>query len=287
MRTDLVTVPVFVSGAHGRRVANLTKDDFRVSDGGRPATISYFATGAARVALLFALDASGSARSTIARQRETALALLSRFGRDSRASVITFTEQATLALPFTRDAARVRAAFGIAVQPNRHTAIFDAALAAVRSFDAAKSDPAERRIVVLLSDGLDNASAARPTTVVDEAQARGVSFYVVHFPLYAPAGDRLAPRRPSRGFRELAERTGGAYFMIGDAAHSLDPRYDYDLTPVFNAIAEDLQSQYVLGFYADDASRARGAHQLGVSLTPGQNSKLRVHALRDTYTLKQ
>jgi VWFA-related protein len=284
VRTDLITVNCFVTDSHGRRAAGLAAADFQVRDNGRPAAVSYFASGSARVALVFALDASGSAREHIERQREAALALLARFGRGSRAAVLAFAERPALALPLTADTEQVRASFRLGARGNLHTAIFDAALAAVFAFDSAKPDAAERRIVLLLSDGLDNASGARPASVVEAANARGVSFYVIHFPLYEPAGDRLAVRRPARGFRELAARTGGAYFLLGDAARALDPRYTYDLAPVFDAIADDLQSQYVLGFYLDEAARREPAHKLDISLT--QNKKLRVHTLRDTYVLK-
>jgi Ca-activated chloride channel family protein len=285
VRTDLITVNCFVTDARGRRVDGLAAGDFQVRDNGRPAAVSYFAPGASRVALVFALDASGSAREHIERQREAALALLARFGKGSRAAVLAFAERPALALPLTSDTGQVRASFRLGARSNLRTAIFDAALAAVRAFDSAKPDAAERRIVLLLSDGLDNASDTRPATVVEEANARGVSFYVIHFPLYEPAGGRLAVRRPARGFRELATRTGGAYTLLGDAAHALDPHYTYDLAPVFNAIADDLQSQYVVGFYLGEAARKEPEHQLEISLT--QNGRLRVHTLRDRYTLKQ
>jgi VWFA-related protein len=284
VRTDLITVNCFVTDSRNRRAGGLAATDFQVRDNGRPAAISYFASGASRVALVFALDASGSAREHIERQREAALALLSRFGKGSRAAVLAFAERPALALPLTSDTDQVRASFRLGARDNLHTAIFDAALAAVRAFDSAKPDAAERRIVLLLSDGLDNASDTRASTVIEEANARGVSFYVIHFPLYEPAGDHLAVRRPARGFRELAERTGGAYFLLGDAARALDPRYTYDLAPVFNAIADDLQSQYVVGFYLDEAARKVTEHKLDITLA--QNKKLRVHTLRDKFTLK-
>jgi Ca-activated chloride channel homolog len=286
VRTDLILVRLYVTDARGRRVSGLARDDFRVFDNGRPVALDYFAPGTSRSAFVFALDASGSVRENIARQREAATALLSRFGAGARAAVLVFSDRPALALPFTTDAARVRAAFQIDAQPERRTAIFDAALAAVRGFDTTQQDAAERRIVVLLSDGLDNVSSTRPSTVIDEARARGVSIYVVHFPLYAPSGEHLAVRPPAHGFRDLAERTGGAYFLLADPSRGLDPHFSYDLNPVFTAIADDLHSQYELGFYPDDNARHEPAHKLEITMTDERNRRLRVRALRDTYTLK-
>ena len=157
VNTDLVTVPFIVTDARGRRVADLARDDFAVNDAGRAVEIAYFAAGAEHVALVFLLDASGSARDTIVRQREAALALLARFGQRSRVAVIHFREQPTTVAPFTSDTALALTAFDIPALANRRTAIFDAAHAATRAFDAGR-DRTERRIVVLVSDGLDNAS---------------------------------------------------------------------------------------------------------------------------------
>ena len=84
VRTDLVAVPFIVSDTRGRRVSGLKGEDFTLLDDARPAKIDYFASGTDQVALLFALDASGSAREIVKQQREAASALFSRFGRGSR-----------------------------------------------------------------------------------------------------------------------------------------------------------------------------------------------------------
>ncbi len=285
INTDLVAVPVFVTDGRGRRVAGLTREDFRVLDNGRPVAASYFAAGAESVGLLFLLDASGSTRETITRQRETALALFSHFGARSHVAVMQFRERAELTQDFTRDPRAALKAFQIASLPDRRTAIFDAAQAAVRAFNRKGRGAAERRIVVLVSDGLDTASAAGYASVVNEANAAGVSFYVIHLPLYAPVDGRLAARRASKGFRELAEKTGGRFFVVGDARSSLDPRAEYDLGPIFDAIAEDLRSQYVLGYHAEAAGGEPGTHRVEVRLNTRRG--LRVRQLRETYELKR
>jgi Ca-activated chloride channel homolog len=286
VRTDLVVVPVYVTDGRGRRVPGLTRQDFQVRDNGRPVETIHFAAGAERVALLFLLDASGSTREIVTQQSETALALFSRFGERSRIAVMQFREQPERMLPFTRDLRAARTAFRIAPLPDHRTAIFDAAHAAVSAFASEAADPAERRIVVLISDGLDTASMMTPASVVAEANAAGVSFYVIHLPLYAPRDGRLAARRPSKGFRELAEKTGGQFFVVGDARSSLDPRAEHDLSPIFRAIAEDLQSQYVLGYHAA-AGEGPGLHRVEVRLGSPRDRKLRLRQLRETYESKR
>src|SRR5215204_1541211 len=287
VRTDLVAIPVFVTDGRGRRVSGLTQGDFQVRDNGRSVETSYFAAGADSVALLFLLDASGSTRETITQQRETALALFSHFGARSHVAVMQFRESAELTQDFTHDLRGARKAFQIASLPDRRTAIFDAARAAVRAFAAPGRGAAERRIVVLVSDGLDTASDTVPVSVITEANAAGVSFYVIHLPLYAPVDGRLAARKPAKGFRDLAEKTGGQFFVVGDARSSLDPRAEHNLSPIFRAIAEDLQSQYVLGFRAAPSGREPGPHRVEVRLNSPRGRKLRVRQLLETYEPKR
>ena len=279
--SDLVAVPVFVTDRRGRRVGGLARADFEVRDNRRLVEIAYFAAGAERVAMLFLLDASGSVVETVTQQRETALALFSRFGRRSRVGVMQFRETPELTQPLTNDLGAARRAFRVEALPDRRTAIFDAALAALRAFGPAETGAAERRIVVLLSDGLDTASTTRAREVIAGARDRGVSFYVIHVPLYEPRGDRRGPRRPSKGFRDLAEQTGGQYFSVGDAASALSPHAEHDLRPIFRAIAEDLAGQYVLGYHASAAEPSPGLHRIEVRLSAPAGR--RVRQLRESY----
>jgi len=96
-----------------------------------------------------------------------------------------------------------------------------------------------------------------------------VSFYVIHLPLYEPRDGRLAVRLPTKGFRELAEKTGGRYFLVGDAKSALTGAVNLDLTPIFQAIEEDLKSQYLLGFYLAEAAQDGRKHTFSVSLPSG------------------
>lgn len=289
VRTDLVTIPVLVTDSGGRRVHGLAQSDFSVLDNGRAVPLSHFAAGADRVALAFALDTSGSVRELVTQQRDAALRLFQRFGPGSRVAVVHFGEKASLSVPFTTEMAQAEPAFAAHVPASRRTAIFDAAAAALQAFNSARAGAAERRILVLISDGLDTASTTRASAVINSARASDVSIYVIHLPLYTPRGDELAVRPPSKGFRDLAEKTGGRYFLVGNARAALDPAAPApDLSPVFNAIEEDLRGQYVLGYYAGDATpSASNSHRIEIKLTARDRRKLRVRALREEYNLKQ
>ena len=265
--TDLLLFPVRIRDKKGHAVAGLTDQDLLLKDPDQATSGLYFSPGADRVALLFALDQSGSLREIISQQQEAALALFSRFGERSSVAVLRFSDTASLATPFTKDLSNAREAFRFAAARDQRTAIFDAAASALRAFDDLPRMRAERRIVVLISDGLDNRSRTSAASVINTAQEKRISFYVIHLPLFEPRDGRLAVRRPSKGFRELAEKTGGKYFLVGDAKSALMPAQQ-DLTPIFQAIEEDLKSQYLLGFYISEASRDNKRHEFSVTLKP-------------------
>ena len=265
VNTDLLLFPVRIRDKKGQAVAGLTEQDLLLKDQDQVTTGLYFSPGADRVALLFALDQSGSLREIISQQQEAALALFSRFSERSSVAVLRFSDTASLAAPFTNDVPAARAAFDFYAAPNQRTAIFDAAAKSVKAFDDLPPVRAERRIVVLISDGLDTRSTTSPDSVINAALEKRVSFYVIHLPLFEPRDGRLSVRRPTKGFKELAEKTGGKYFLVGDAKSALAPKQN-DLTPIFQAIEEDLKSQYLLGFYISESSRDNRKHVFSVSM---------------------
>ena len=267
VNTDLLLFPIRVRDKKGQAVAGLTDHDLVLKDQDQVTTGLYLTPGADRVALLFALDQSGSLREIISQQQDAALALFSRFGERSSVAILRFADKPTLVAPFTKDLANARAAFRFRAAANQQTAIFDAAAESIKAFDDLPQVRAERRIVILISDGLDNRSRTSAERVIADALEQHVSFYVIHLPLFEPRNGRLEVRKPSKGFKELAEKTGGKYFLVGDAKSALLPK-ENDLTPIFQAIEEDLKSQYLLGFYVSESARDNRKHILSVSLKP-------------------
>src|SRR5688572_7443844 len=271
VRTDLLLFPIRVRNKRGLGVEGLEQRDLVLKDKDQVTAGLYFARGADRVSMVFALDQSGSLREIISQQRDAALALFSRFGDRSSVAVIRFADSPSVVVPFGRDSEAVRGAFSFGSGANRRTAIFDAAESALKLFDELPPVRAERHIVVLISDGLDNASRTKSKAVIDAALDRRVSFYVIHLPLFQPGENGLQVRPPSKGFRELAQETGGKYFLVGgDSKFALTPNKTTDLTPVFQAIEEDLRSQYLLGFYLNETARDGRRHRFSLGFaSPG------------------
>lgn len=270
VNTNLLLFPIRVKDKHGHSVEALRESDLRLKDPDGVTSGLYFSAGVDRVALVFALDQSGSLRETIAQQQTAALGLFGRFSDRSSVAVIRFSDTAELVAPFDNDTTAASLAFRFPAINNRHTAIFDAAAKAVTTFDSLPRVRGERRIVILISDGLDNASRSKANEVIRRAIENQVSFYVIHVPLFEPRDGRLAVRDPTKGFRDLADKTGGKYFLFGDSKSALSPVKNQDLSPIFNAIEEDLKSQYVVGFYLAEGLKEGITHRVSIEMNrPG------------------
>jgi Ca-activated chloride channel family protein len=271
VKTDLFVIPIRVRDKRGPTAASLTEHDLILKDEDHVTNGLTLYHGADRVSLLFTLDQSGSLREIVSQQREAALALASRFGKQSQIAVIRFAEKSALVVPFTTDTSAASEAFNFPAQPNQHTAIFDAALAAVKAFDGLRQIRSERRLIVLISDGLDTVSTVKANSVIQAALANHVSFYVIHLPLFEPRDGRLTVRSPASGFRDLAEKTGGKYFLAARASSALlpDASKAIDLDPIFRAIEDDLRSQYLLGWYAGEGMLDGRNHRFMISFPKG------------------
>ncbi|HEX5702086.1 MAG TPA: VWA domain-containing protein [Pyrinomonadaceae bacterium] len=265
--TDLLLFPARVRDKNGNRPDGLTEKDLSLKDPDAVTSGLYFSPGVDRVAMVFALDQSGSVRDIISKQRDAAAGLYRRFNSLSSIAVLHFSHRPAVAAPFVRDVSSALGAFDVRAHDNQPTAIFDAAAHAVQMFKTLPPIRSERRIVILISDGLDNFSRAKPDSVISAARADRVSFYIIHLPLFEPRDGRLAVRRAASGFRDLAEKTGGKYFLANDSP--LARRTTVDLTPIFEAIEADLKSQYLIGFYLNEKANDGRRHTFSLSMPPG------------------
>jgi Ca-activated chloride channel family protein len=265
--TDLLLFPARIRDKDGKRPNGLTARDFSLKDPDGVTSGLYVSAGVDRLALVFVLDQSGSLRDLVNQQRDAALGLYERFSSNSSIAVVHFAEAPTIAAPFARSSAAARAAFDVAARPNQRTAIFDAAAKAVDMFGALPRVRTERRIVILISDGLDTASRTKASEVIDAAREKDVSFYLIHLRLFAIRDGRVVQRRPTKGFVELGLKTGGGYMYPGEWA--FDSNKKVDLGPIFQMIESDLRSQYVIGFYLNEKANDGRRHNFSLTLPTG------------------
>ncbi|MCU9849447.1 VWA domain-containing protein [Defluviimonas sp. WL0024] len=143
-------------------------------------------------------------------------------GREGdRAALIVFGSKAYVQAPLTEDLDTVS---GLLAQTSvgmagPHTALGDAIGLAIRTFEASEI---EQRLLILLSDGSDTASAMSPVNAAEIAASRGVEIYSIGVGDPAARGEA---RVDLGALRDIAARTGGAYFFADDVA-ALGTVYD-------------------------------------------------------------
>ncbi len=231
----VVNVFVTVRDKKGQLIRGLQRGDFQVSEDGRIQEIRYFSADSdlpLTIGLLF--DISGSQRSVIEKQRDASREFLLKVLREGDSSFL---------MAFDRRVAVVQelAKLDVGGQDSRGTALFDAIVLAA---DRLKDEPG-RKILVVLSDGIDTASSARMTDAISAAaQANAlvypIRFYdqdVFRFKVQSPALDNLMAGKKT--LEKIAKETGGAMYEVSGASTLADN---------FGRVQEELRMQYSLGY---------------------------------------
>jgi Ca-activated chloride channel family protein len=260
---EAVRVFVTVTDHDGRLVTTLSKDDFEVRDEGKPQPITLFDNTPQPIRLIVMLDVSGSMEGNLPLLRESANELFTRLRPDDRVRVGSFGYDVTMSPTFTNDVAALRRALPDAIKEDAPTPLWRAVDEAMDTFGKEPSD--QRRVVLVLSDGKDNDPAGfRPkqdgssgfhpkfisqAEVIDRARREDVMVYAIGMrsrqrnaqPGLGIGGLQaaLSGDLPDPGLAGVAEQTGGGYAEV---------KLGQDLGAAFARVADELHSQYLLGF---------------------------------------
>jgi Ca-activated chloride channel homolog len=268
----VVRVFATVMDRDGRIVTNLSRDAFEVRDEGKPQPITQFDNTPQPIRLIVMLDVSGSMEGNLPLLRTSAAQLFGRLGPEDLARLGTFGHEVTISPAFTRDRAELDAALPRAIAPDAPTPLWRALDKAIDTFD---SGGEQRPVVLVLSDGKDTGSFSfreRPISqaeVIDRARREDVMIYAIGMrsrgqrpmtPGIGRAGLQamLTADLPDPGLARVAQETGGGYTEI---------RFGEDLGAAFAAVADELHSQYLLGFAPP--KRDGKTHSIDVRVAPG------------------
>src|SRR2546430_11778924 len=261
--TDLVPLDVIATDPKGRLVRNLHKEDFRLFEDGVERPIASFNVekieGAPRpVAIVFAVDLSGSMTPEEIDRVADAMREFSRRLSEHPAvfAVMTFGMRVKTIQTFTNDREKLERAFDrLAHEPNgmsTHTydAVDDAVRMLVRHAPLTLGHQTTKRAVVVITDGFPVGDTVSPNTVIERANAADTSVYVVTMPSYTHllVSAKMTPLPTPLDVSGLVEKTGGRSVYADER----------DLGPLFRAIAEEVASAYVLGFYPPRENRNDG-----------------------------
>jgi Ca-activated chloride channel homolog len=236
---DLVVFNVTVTDNRSRHISGLKASDFRVYEEGRVQDVKLFRADDIPASVGLIIDNSGSMLNRLLDVTKAALDFVNASNPEDEVFVVNFNENVYFGLPqsmpFTNNVDRLRAALTTA--PAGRTALYDALAAGIEHLNTGTRD---RKALVVLSDGGDNASRHKLDDVLQIAQRSSATIYAIG--IYDQTN---ADRNPSV-LRKIAELSGGrAYFP-----NSID-----DLNKMWRDIAGGIRSQYTIGYTSSNRSR--------------------------------
>jgi len=253
--TELATFEVSVTDQDGRPVSGLTAGDFVLLENGKPRPIDFFQPlldGDERrpLMLVFALDVSGSlTEDELGRLRDAMDRFITRLAYpESYFAVTAFAMNVRRLQEFTNRPDRIRQALG-RIERDRDglsTHAFDAIDDAVRLIDkkTPKSVRGKRpkRAVVVITDGFPVGDVVSSGTVIERANASGVSVYSLILPSYSRLLGNQRPVITPFESSGIVNRTGGSSYYVRNK----------DLESLFERLAEQITSSYAIAFYPDE-----------------------------------
>ena len=260
--TQVVSLFVTVQDAQKHLVANLTQSDFEVYDNDKPQVISYFDASIHPINVVTMLDTSGSMTLTIDLLKQAAEQFVLRLLPDDKGRVGAFNDKIQFSgAKFTNNrddlVADIRE-----LDYGNGTRLWDAVGASLDELRPLEG----RRVILVFTDGDDTASHTSLGNVIDRSRADEVMVYAIGLEShYMAAPGQMVRSKPDRGLRKIADETGGGYFELTRAA---------DLAPTFTQVAQELHSQYVIGF--NPAVLDGKVHKLTLKLKqPGMTARAR------------
>jgi Ca-activated chloride channel family protein len=261
-KSSVRTVPIYatVVDSAGRLVPDLERTDFAILDNGKPADVSLFSNDSQPFSAVVMLDTSASMTANLKLLNRAAEQFLLRLLPVDRAQVGAFNDKIQLSGTFTNNRDELIGAlndlyFG---NPTRLNDGIAAGLDALKGLDG-------RRVVLVFTDGEDTASRTGFKDVLERARDEEVMVYSIGLESEYFNGMRVVRSKPSRDLRKISDETGGGYFELIKTA---------DLAPTFTRVAQELRSQYLIGFAP--ASLDNKVHKLEVKVTrPGMTVRAR------------
>ena len=231
-----LTVSVFatVTDAQKRLVPDLAQEDFQIFDNDKPQPITIFDNEVRPITIVVMLDTSGSMTNNLDLLRQGAEQFLIRLLPQDKGKVGAFNDKIQVSAEFTSDRDRLVSEVKDLDYGN-DTRLWDAVALSLDELRGIEG----RRVILVFTDGDDTSSRARLGTVTDRARAEEVMVYAIGFQSDYFNGVSMVRSKPDRGLKGLAEETGGGYFELQKST---------DLGPTFSRVAQELHSQYVIGF---------------------------------------
>lgn len=264
---NLVVLQATVRDRGGHLVSDLRQRDFEVYEDGARQTISLFQHEDVPVTVGLVIDHSASMASKLPDVIEAARTFARSSNPEDQMFVVNFNERVTLGLPggigFTNRADALEGAI-VKTRATGQTALYDAVIAGL---EQSRSGDPEKKVLIVISDGGDNASAHGLPEVLKRLAQSSVIVYTIGI------FDEEDPDRNPDVLLRLARSTGGEAFL---------PRQFYEVVAICERIARDIRNQYTIGYLSNSSASPGTLRGIRVVARAAGKGGLSVHT-RSSY----
>lgn len=262
---DAALRPVYVTALDGdRRVLDLDRGDFEVYDGGRRQELTNFSRGDAEIAAALLVDASVSMRGHRLRfALRGAAAFALGLSEIDEAALYLFSDRLLHATPFTSDRRELLGGLD-GVDATGGTALNDHLYLALKRLEERKG----RRVLILLSDGVDSHSALAMRDVAWLARRSRALIYWVRTDPRQGEGQRFSAWKGAEEYVAEEELLSKTVTETGGRIITLDRIEEAEAA--MRGILQELREQYVLGYYPSEIRHDGGWREVDVRVSrPG------------------
>lgn len=257
---DLVSLNITVSEG-ARFVTDLEEGDIEIFEDGIKQPTTFFSKVQQPIALAVLLDTSASMESKLETAQEAATGFARRMRPQDVMEVIAFSGQVSILQGFTSDVPALERAIRQATVSGS-TSLYNAIYISLKDLKKARAaQPADirREAIVVLSDGDDTSSLVAYDEVLDLAKRSETAIYAIGLKQHDTG--RRDFKEAEFVLRQLSQETGGRAFYPGTVA---------ELPKIYDLIAQELSSQYAIGYVSKNGARNGAWRRLSVRVTrPG------------------
>ena len=253
LRVDVKLVNIFVNVAdrNGAIVGGLSREDFAVTEDGRPQSIAVFERQSELpLNLTLAIDTSGSVRKDLTEEADAARRFVHAILRpQDQMSLMQFATEVRELTPFTNKVAQIDRGLN-QLHADYATALYDAIVLGSQQLGPRDG----RRVLIVVSDGDDTVKSSTYDQALEAALRHEVMIYsIIDVPIEASAGRDLGGEH---ALITLAEQTGGKSFYVSEGG----------LDKAFAQVSDDLRTQYLIGYYPHNQEPGRTFHRIDVTV---------------------
>lgn len=277
LSADLVTAVTSVTDGSGNQINDLSQQDFAVfEDNALQDIAGFYRESQLPLRLVFLFDASSSIRHRFDFEQRAAARFLRNLMRaGDQAAIMSVSTDSKIEVQFTSNVDELVNGFA-RLKPEGATSLYSALIESAKYLRPAEG----RRVMIVLSDGTDTASASTLVQAMAEVQKSDAVIYAVHSTGVAPSAN-VQDLAGEFVLKSMSEDTGGRAFF--PPIHEDQKKEARDLDEIYKRIAAEVRGQYVLTYYSNSDARPGAFKNIRIEV---KRAGLQVRARRGYYTPK-